>query len=264
LGAQGNTAIDLGVKWAAALLDPSTTPITNDLIDDGVLNNDVEDRPVAYNDGETIKVMVVMTDGENTTQYDLKSQYKDTMAPVYYSANEKEYSTFFQSRADDGYRPYWIPATHSDGSPRTYWSGSNEYGSTSNGRWEWTPSGSDAVQLSHSDVFDTFSVRFTSNYLFWTDKDWGEVEDLRIDYRNAVSSYTTANPADTYTEKVCDQLIANDVVIFSIAFEAPSRGRDLMQYCASQPGNYFDVAGADIATAFSSIADKIQQLRLTY
>ena len=118
--------------------------------------------------------------------------------------------------------------------------------------------------MSHSDVFDTFSVRFVSNYLFWTDDNYGGVRTQRDSYKYAVESYTTANPADTYTEKVCDQLIANNVVIFSIAFEAPTRGRDLMQYCASQAGNYFDVAGADIEQAFSSIADKIQQLRLTY
>lgn len=264
LNAQGNTAIDLGVKWAAALLDPSTTAITNDLIADSVLDSQVEDRPVPYSDVETIKVMVVMTDGENTTQYDLKPEFKNTMAPVWYSEDEKEYSSFFQSRADAGEAPYWIPATYSDGSPRTYWSSGNEYGSRTYGRWEWNVSGSDAMQMAHSEVFDTFSVRFISNYLFWTDDNYGGVRTQRDSYKYAVESYTTANPADTYTEKVCDQLIANNVVIFSIAFEAPSRGRDLMQYCASQPGNYFDVAGADIEQAFSSIADKIQQLRLTY
>jgi hypothetical protein len=36
-----------------------------------------------------------------------------------------------------------------------------------------------------------------------------------------------------------------------------------MRYCATSSGHYFDVNGVEISEAFSSIANTIQQLRLS-
>jgi len=60
----------------------------------------------------------------------------------------------------------------------------------------------------------------------------------------------------------CDQAREKGVVVFTIAYEAPSNARTEMQNCASSPAHFFDVAGTDIRDAFSAIADQINQLRL--
>ena len=52
-------------------------------------------------------------------------------------------------------------------------------------------------------------------------------------------------------------------MVFAIGFEAPQRGLDAMENCASSPSHYFDVAGVEISDAFNSIARTITQLRLT-
>ncbi|CAN0230537.1 unnamed protein product [Chrysoparadoxa australica] len=71
LNAGGNTAIDLGMKWGAALLDPAARPAIAAMSDDGLVDSDFAVRPASYADPESSKYVVIMTDGENTTQYDL-------------------------------------------------------------------------------------------------------------------------------------------------------------------------------------------------
>jgi Flp pilus assembly protein TadG len=60
LDAGGNTGLDVATAWGARALDPAWR---------GDLGGDFADRPAAYDDDETIKVLVVMTDGAATAQY---------------------------------------------------------------------------------------------------------------------------------------------------------------------------------------------------
>lgn len=63
---RANTAIHLGMKWGVAMLDPAFSSITSALPDvDAVFSN----RPAAYSDNETLKTVILMTDGENVTTY---------------------------------------------------------------------------------------------------------------------------------------------------------------------------------------------------
>lgn len=66
LEAAGNTTGDMGIKWGAALLDPSFRDVTDDLIDAGKMPASMAATPVDYTEGDTIKVIVMMGDGENT------------------------------------------------------------------------------------------------------------------------------------------------------------------------------------------------------
>ena len=70
--AQGNTAIDLGMKWGLALLDPAARPVIGDMQADGLVPSSARYRPSDYCT-QTMKCVVVMTDGENTQEYNLKS-----------------------------------------------------------------------------------------------------------------------------------------------------------------------------------------------
>jgi Flp pilus assembly protein TadG len=59
LDAGGNTGLDIATAWGARALDPVWR---------GRLGGDFADRPAAYDDEDTIKVLVVMTDGAATAQ----------------------------------------------------------------------------------------------------------------------------------------------------------------------------------------------------
>ncbi len=73
LRARANTSIHIGMKWGAALLDPTSQPIVQGLVDRGVVDNVFSNRPAAWNDKETMKVVVLMTDGENVSTYRIKN-----------------------------------------------------------------------------------------------------------------------------------------------------------------------------------------------
>lgn len=261
LEADGWTAIDLGLKWGAALIDPSTRPITNTLEAANVLHESVQDRPVDYTPDDpnatstaanTVKVIVLMTDGANTRQYDLETWAKSGLSPVWYSEDEDQYSSYFAHRASWGYAPWWIPSLDSDGDVNV-----------SDGYWSWNRVGSDAVQIEHQELFSLGGLDFISDYFFRTTSDSGSNKSLRHKYRYA-DTYWGYSSADTNATTLCSNLKQKNVVIYSIAFEAPSGGKTLMQSCASKPGNYFDVNAKSISQAFKAIADNIQQLRLTF
>lgn len=70
-----NTAIFTGMKWGAALLDPSTRFMNDGLVAKGKLDPAMAGRPLNYDSEETLKAVVLMTDGQNTWSNRLKPQY---------------------------------------------------------------------------------------------------------------------------------------------------------------------------------------------
>lgn len=67
--ARANTAIHLGMKWGVAMLDPSFRPITQELNLNGEVDSAFAGRPAVYSDSETLKTVILMTDGENVSTY---------------------------------------------------------------------------------------------------------------------------------------------------------------------------------------------------
>lgn len=66
LEAGGWTAIEVGMKWGLALLDPASNGLVRDLVSRGRVSQTHAARPAPYTDNMTSKVVVLMTDGENT------------------------------------------------------------------------------------------------------------------------------------------------------------------------------------------------------
>ena len=62
---RAGTAIFLGMKWGAALLDPATQDITASMAANSQVDSTFSNRPVAYDDDTTIKTIVLMTDGQH-------------------------------------------------------------------------------------------------------------------------------------------------------------------------------------------------------
>jgi Flp pilus assembly protein TadG len=72
--------------------------------------------------------------------------------------------------------------------------------------------------------------------------------------------------ADSSTKRLCEQAKASGATVYTIAFAAPTRGQELLSYCASKPENYFDAKNADdLIAAFEEIGEKSSEVvsRLT-
>ncbi len=62
---------------------------------------------------------------------------------------------------------------------------------------------------------------------------------------------------------LCTAVKQQGIVVYTVAFEAPTAGRNLLRSCASSSNHAFDVNGLEIRSAFASIATSIRKLRLT-
>ncbi|WP_299368324.1 Tad domain-containing protein [uncultured Tateyamaria sp.] len=76
--ARANTSIHLGMKWGVAMLDPSFKPITQALSLQNRIDAAFANRPAAYNDPETLKTIVLMTDGQNVNTTRIQPWYYDS------------------------------------------------------------------------------------------------------------------------------------------------------------------------------------------
>lgn len=72
--------------------------------------------------------------------------------------------------------------------------------------------------------------------------------------------------ADTSTKVLCDQAKADGVTVYTVAFAAPDRGKQLLSYCADQPDHYFDAKNSqELIDAFKNIGEQTSEVvtRLT-
>ena len=281
--AGGNTSIDVGMKWGTVLLDPSLQPTINTLTESNNISDDFTQRPHAYNSGETLKVIVLMTDGENTSQYYVEPEFRTGESNIWWNDQEEKYSVYIgQDTGDedrDGNRDepmfYWPHLD--DWRDHAYGEGSYEETQVS---WEcrsYRRNGScrryrkirkvvtvnepgEAEVLPYSELWAHTSIynNMRKHYRPWMDY-WQADNDWYREIYDAVGH----SEKNTRTRNICNQAKAKGIVVYSIGFEAPSNGRAVLRDCASSDSHYFDVRGLEIADAFSSIASSIRQLRLT-
>ncbi|MBD3662506.1 hypothetical protein H9Q16_01070 [Sulfitobacter sp. TSTF-M16] len=82
---RAGTQIFIGMKWAASMLDPSFRSMTADLSTAGHVDAAFSDRPAAYTDDETLKTVVLMTDGQNSKA--------NRIYDAYYTTNDADIGT---------------------------------------------------------------------------------------------------------------------------------------------------------------------------
>lgn len=167
------TGTPYGMKWGLGLLNPSFQPIFEEMSADsvGLVPEEFAIRPSAYNHDETVKYIVLMTDGGITAQF----------------------------RPEDYFDP------------------------------------------------DNTSISMTQR------------KEDRVTVTNNSLNYQ-------FFQSMCDIAKHPDrnIVIYTIAFEAPGNPEDQMRYCASSTSHFFRATGKDeINAAFSTIARQINELRLT-
>lgn len=249
LVADGNTSIDLGIKWGAAMLDPTFQPITASLSAGAspVVDPLFTDRPVSFSDSSTMKVIVVMTDGENTSQYFMPGDYSAGGSEVFVNPSDSDEVSVFRKHTNcyNGYYSncYWRKYTNSYSNGSHY---STPYG------------GSNAVEYDYRELFQ----RYTANYVA---RLYGWANNSNSTYRNwdyAFYDYVSASTKNTRMSNICDAAKAKDVIIFTIGFEVDDGDAVYMEDCASSESHFFRVAGTNLTTAFLEIANKISELRL--
>ena len=99
--AAGNTSIDLGVKWGMALLDDSMQPVIAQMAAAGDVPAEFATRPDNPHSGDTLKVMILMTDGANTTQYWTNDPYRDGKSGVWWNERINDYVSYAELDSND-------------------------------------------------------------------------------------------------------------------------------------------------------------------
>lgn len=269
----GNTSIDIGMKWGTALLDNSLAPIIGDLSEAGEIPAAFGDRPSTYSSGDTLKVIVLMTDGQNTSQAEILPPYRDGLSNIWWNEEERVYSTFDPDRGEY----YW----HGENRWEDHAYGNGTYTeTTTSGRWvcNWRYRSGycgdwdyvyETTTTTHDEPGTAVELTFPS---LWEQTTVRYVRDLQAqwmgsyaadDWKDDVMRWNGTSTKDDRARDICDAAKARNVIIYTIAFEAPSSGENLLRHCASSPSHFYDVYGQEIRDAFASIGSSIRKLRLT-
>lgn len=261
LWADGNTSIDIGMKWGTALLDPSIQPVIDQLIIDDEVDAGFGDRPHFYDSGDALKVIVLMTDGKNTSQYYIDDDFRAGDSNIFWNEDEEYYSVY------------------DDASGRYYWPEDDEWHDHAYGNQEATtvckkyrkngkckkwktipPEPGEAFAIPYPDLWAYTALERHVEYFYepWMNDNqaW---DDWYYDVRRSVGSSTK----NTRTSQICDAAKDKQIIVFAIGFEAPDDGNAVLRDCASSDSHFFDVDGLEISDAFASIASSIRKLRLT-
>ncbi|MEO1964008.1 TadE/TadG family type IV pilus assembly protein [Hyphomonas sp.] len=168
----------------------------------------------------------------------------------------------------DAYRDRWnvdscnpigpLPLTDNRSKLKTYINGLNANGGTAGHigiAWGWYaispkwhsvwPSGSDPLDYDEPDSAKAMIIMTDGDFLNWHNNGEG-------------SSFDQA-------KKLCDSIKEEGVRVYTVAFQAPNQGKEILEYCASGTEFAFKAESADELTdAYTKIAQSISDLRITY
>ncbi len=286
LQADGNTSGHQGMNWASALLDPTFSVVTDALQANGEVDGSLSNLPAPYDDRETLKVIVMMGDGANTTSYffDLSNpKYRGQHSDLYlvkYQDREFKYAyhEFKHIKSNDESKcgkNHWQCVYEAHGPEMSvyylkdpdedkYWS-LEEYENGDSDPW--------LTSAEFNDLPTTLSGWISTDQLSW-EMAWGLITP---DYYRDVtgnsgpwndyvgSEYMNGAEKNTKMLNVCTATKNEGVVVYTIGFEIPSGGtaETVLTNCASSGNHYYPAEGTSISQAFNSIASNVQNLRLT-
>jgi len=118
---RAGTQIFMGMKWATAMLDPSFRPMTQSLAQGGHVDAAFANRPASYSDDETLKTIILMTDGQNSSSQRISWRYyrTDSLQAFWRSYN----LNYYLNRYVYSYRHtdfYWTKYTANQGDRLLY------------------------------------------------------------------------------------------------------------------------------------------------
>ena len=263
----GRTSIDIGVKWATTMLDPAFRPVVEKLTKEKLPKVNPDDaektvvptvfstRPLNY-DADVLKVIVVMTDGENTGQFKLKGSLRSGNSNVWHNPDYPwheggEYSVRMSTNPD-----------------RWWWTRQGVYEDHAYGEKDWEPG--ESRRLTKPELFARTNMYWNAVSNFqWEDNYYNN-------WYSSAYSQISATTKNTRTKNICSQAKGKNMIVYAIAFEAPTVGVTTMKNCASSDSHFFSVNsdgnldGSDpnaapqtLEQVFITIASSIKKLRLT-
>ena len=121
--------------------------------------------------------------------------------------------------------------------------------------------------LREEDTADKVLILMTDGQ-FNTYYDWDWVYNRRLGRWEYVwTEISGSSVSEQRARTLCDNMksTSRDIVIYSVAFKAPTSAKNLLKYCATNATtHYFDAEnGAELRTAFRIIANDVNRLRLT-
>lgn len=242
LEAGGNTSILMGMKWGVTLLDPQTRPVFQDLAAQNKMASELAVRPFAYNDNDTKKIVVLMTDGEHVSHTLITDAYKTGPSGIY-KASDGRYSVYKADRV--GTNKYWVPHSQS-------WASS-----------AYRPSRGSVTQQDWSAIWADLKVAYVA-WQFYALPASNLGQDANTAFYAAFNAMVQSNPnragLNASLQQTCAAVKDQNVVVYGVAFQAPTNGQAQIRSCATSEAHYFD---GDIGSAFSAIASDITKLRLT-
>ncbi|MEM7718395.1 MAG: pilus assembly protein TadG-related protein [Pseudomonadota bacterium] len=253
----GNTSIDVAMKWGTALLDPSMnsalTSIEADNSSSLTIDSEFVVRPRDHTYPDVLKFIVLMTDGINTTQYQLRDEDKEGMSDVYWYRND-----------------HWIKVGNN------FWNLDDQcwhYQDRQTCNGSRTPSESD--RMSKLAMWDDMTMAWRAYNGFYTRMSPTRARNY-YEQIGAIGSYDgprepiyarSGNSNDDTKDKrlasMCTTAKNAGIVVFTIGFEVTDQSADIMEACASSDQHFYRVTGQDIQYAFASIKNQINQLKLT-
>lgn len=280
----GNTSGNEGMNWGAALLDPSFRDVTGNMIANATLDASMAAIPSDYGTPETLKTIIFMGDGANTTSY-----FFNNNSPHYRGPNSDLYEVVFQDRVfkyayniynvnkkkygSDGLaqcsKKKWECVWDANGPEKSVYFLHNplsgQYWSISEGKWlsssqfsnlpSTMPGFISKTQLTWEIAWGFMSPNYYGNIT----GDWRPWNDY------VGSEYVNGAKKNTLMQSVCAATKNEGVVVYTIGFEVPVNGtaENELRKCASSPAHYYRAEGTSISNAFSAIAGNVKQLRLT-
>ncbi len=96
------TATYMGMKWGAAVLDPTSRPVVDAMIANNELSVDFAGWPHAWNDTSVRKITVLMSDGQNTLLNEIEDEEYYAQSPAYWNVNMSEEKIAIIDNENDG------------------------------------------------------------------------------------------------------------------------------------------------------------------
>lgn len=274
LQAGGNTSIDIGVKWGNFFLDSSSSALVAGLPASYKADPIFSDRPALHSDDETLKILIVMTDGENTTQYELDEDYYEGPSDIWYDPDSSILTIFDDRRYYQGYSNYYRQVEVYDEQWQDWEDDDDDW---INDRWrsevydapttdptastaDIEDSKSNAVRMDWSTVWGWMGIKYHAYYHHYRMRGWASEY---YDWRGKTRKTVGASTKNSRLKKACTAAKDEDVVVFTIGFEVNDDSAAVMLDCATSESTFYRVAGKKIETAFDEIVFSIQNLKLT-
>ena len=151
-----------------------------------------------------------------------------------------------------------LPLTDNRGNLRAYIAGLNDFSSTAGHMgvaWGWY-----LISPKWDSVWPS-----ASKPLPYDEPDSAKAIIMMTD--GEFNSYFSSGQGNSFDQakKLCDAAKAEHIVIYTVAFQAPSQGQDILNYCATSADHAFKPEnGQQLKDAYTMIAKSISDLRITY